>query len=690
MNDSYYALRPEASPVPVELLNRSQEKAMKAIVIALKEAITLAGNPKESNEQDGPLDLDRVSRLFFVSGQPGSGKSSLYLTLRTILSNRKLAEKAEKEYPGITPLANTTRWLEPIDLEVAGDKGENLLAAVLVRISDALGNSSEVVPNACQEAMTQLGDLANDIGIAWDGNLKARGGSLDPDSYSQEVMRAQRTRLHTNRRLRQALDKLSKEKCYRCTGETLFVLPIDDFYLKPAASLELLQLLRMISVPRLFFLIMGDIKTMEALFFEKALADWTAVAGPQVFTSLGGQRTQDVLSRVREMKARYLRKLLPAGQRAIIEWTCWDEALQHKPTVANSSGGAPELRTLLSGIRIFLEGKRSEDVSTNLLDYLVAPKMLSHANHKKLEVDPARLKRFQEAYSALLILDATPREVVDLWMCLNEFNRHGQIDDKNIPPDLYLWTVVDFALLAIEEQDFLAEKQQDRLQFAFPTSHKDDLLIMTDKFSLKQKVSPMQKKTASDFLVRKHLDWKLGIPIGESGESEEAGSVPRHLPPRAAAWIILLHDLVWNWQHERITQNLVHVLLDEIKKPCVSLTPKKDQPGMEDPGWAWYSHEGKWVHFPLLYCDTFRQLDRFLMVWNDAISSPNSNLFNLDTLVHWWGHAAWIAAGPEDRYDKFAYKLPTGEEENASLSNFKRDLFSDDPVLNPLATKVDQ
>ena len=42
MNDSYYALRPEASPVPAELLNRSQEKAMKAIVIALKEAITLA------------------------------------------------------------------------------------------------------------------------------------------------------------------------------------------------------------------------------------------------------------------------------------------------------------------------------------------------------------------------------------------------------------------------------------------------------------------------------------------------------------------------------------------------------------------------------------------------------------------------------------------------------------------------
>ena len=92
-----------------------------------------------------------------------------------------------------------------------------------------------------------------------------------------------------------------------------FVLPIDDFYLKPAASLELLRLLRMISVPRLFFLIMGDIKTMEALFFEKALGDWTRVAGPQVFASLEKRREQEVLPHVREMKARYLRKLLPAG-----------------------------------------------------------------------------------------------------------------------------------------------------------------------------------------------------------------------------------------------------------------------------------------------------------------------------------------------------------------------------------------
>ena len=67
----------------------------------------------------------------------------------------------------------------------------------------------------------------------------------------------------------------------------------------------------MVSVPRLFFLIMGDIKTMEALFFEKALADWTNIAGPQVFASLEKRREEEILPRIREMRARYLRKLLP-------------------------------------------------------------------------------------------------------------------------------------------------------------------------------------------------------------------------------------------------------------------------------------------------------------------------------------------------------------------------------------------
>ena len=89
MNSSPSPLRQEAAPVRNDSLTQSQEKAMKAIIMALKEAVAQAENSKKPNDHCGLVDPERVSRLFFVSGLPGSGKSSLYLTLRAILGKEK-------------------------------------------------------------------------------------------------------------------------------------------------------------------------------------------------------------------------------------------------------------------------------------------------------------------------------------------------------------------------------------------------------------------------------------------------------------------------------------------------------------------------------------------------------------------------------------------------------------------------
>ena len=130
MTDSRYVLRPEARPMPYKALNESQQKAMKAIVAALKEAVEHSDEPPIAH---GFIDHHRMSRLFFVSGQPGTGKTSIYITLCALLSDPDFRNK----YKGcldLDGLNGAICWLEPIDLEVAGDEGENLLAAVLVRI----------------------------------------------------------------------------------------------------------------------------------------------------------------------------------------------------------------------------------------------------------------------------------------------------------------------------------------------------------------------------------------------------------------------------------------------------------------------------------------------------------------------------------------------------------------------------
>ena len=302
--------------------------------------------------------------------------------------------------------------------------------------------------------------------------------------------------------------------------------PLMIFYLKPAVSLELLRLLQMISVPNLFFLIMGDIKTMEALFFEKALADWTAVAGPQVYASLDDQRKNEVLSRVREMKARYLRKLLPTAQRSIMEWSKWDEALRYRPTATKPSSDTPKrLSALLKAVHI--ESVEHTESPDNLLNWLVGPLYVEPGNKRQTreikdgsegisnrgengECNVNHPNKFQEAYSATQVLDVTPREVADLWMRLGKLQHRTDNETDDIPS--YLWMVVDSLLLAIEEQDFLTEQQQDTMRWAFPASHEDNFLIETCQFVVVPKSSPpIHVDKQENVFLRKHLDWNVGV-----------------------------------------------------------------------------------------------------------------------------------------------------------------------------------
>ena len=146
MSNGTYVLRPEAGPVKPAWLNRSQRDAFRAIVAALVEANRSA---QQKSTAVDPVQRDRVSRLFFVSGQPGSGKTSLYLTLRDIIGQKERLGELREEYnndkelsESLSDLVDGTRWLEPIDLEVGVDEGENLLGRRAC--SDLPGNSRTV------------------------------------------------------------------------------------------------------------------------------------------------------------------------------------------------------------------------------------------------------------------------------------------------------------------------------------------------------------------------------------------------------------------------------------------------------------------------------------------------------------------------------------------------------------------
>lgn len=741
-NSTQFFLRPEAGPVPYRKLQRRTQDTLKSIVEALGAAVDSARRITADGENTGStfaIDKNRASRLFFVSGEPGSGKSTLYVTLRAMLSKDEATHDyyragydsedsgGSNELKGlINGLSGAVRWLEPIDLEVVGDKEENLLAAVLVRLTRELAETGSGYSSDCDGAIKKLEQLAADIGMAWESNLSARAGELDPDSYSMEVMRGQEARLGVNERLRDALDKLAKNNCHGCNSSTLFVLPVDDLYLRPDASLQLLRLLRMISVPRLFFLIMGDVTTVEALFTEKALADWTRVAGAEVFQILP-DRLDVALARARELRARFLRKLLPPRQRAEIQPMDWHEAMRFQPERRNGNADADALARLMVGVKLDrpwtdeVGSNESQDRSNlrNLFDFLTCRPFKRFLPFEQGDVlkEVERLrdgkgKKSWEAYTALQLLDATPREVMDLWSALQKF-----IDDENkrltkaspredgsagrkssqelrqeekIP---LLSLVLEFVRLNVEEQNFLNEKEQGVVvNKVLPTRryYDPDAYIKMDFLRLEPESGGWVTVSSDKKVwVRKHLPWKLGVKCsGEEekkarpdklkislggrqvattaecqvelpDESSERGTQQtsgefNFLPPRPTAWIVLLHDLARLWRPGSMDKSLVEGLRQELFKTL------EGEPTNKFPGWAVISDDEP-LKIPEF--DTVRELDCFLRVWNRGIEwqfpdiekpkLPKETADEAELRIRLlWAFAGWTVI--EEQYDNFA------------------------------------
>lgn len=743
-----YSSRPEARPVPYWKHPKRAREAIKLIFRALK---TSADNVTGGKGIEGDLSLDtnRASRIFFVSGEPGSGKSTLYLTLRAML-NPKADKTYSEGYPDLTSVANLqglVRLLDPIDLEVAGDEGENLLAAVLVRIIEVL-DKPDAISNAplsepCKGAIKELEELATDIGIAWEGNLKARAGELDPDTYSVEVMRTQRARLRVNERLSKALNELANHKCYDCDSKTLFVLPVDDFYLKPEASLQLLRLLRMISIPRLFFLVMGDINTVEALFIEKSLADWTAVAGSRLFPH-GSERLDQALTRARELRARYLRKLLPPGQREVIEAMDWYEALDFE--VGRPGGVTTEVETLqdlLANVNLdsrFNNDTDDETKTASLLTFLVSPPLPPMTaierqkreerakQEKEEEEEEIVLRKPRAAYTALQILDATPREIVDLGAALREVIRKKQgrkdveketkrIAENHVP--LLLSCTRDIVNLVREEHSFLNEKWQEILGGVLPTRtySPEDINFQMNRLALRSSPRTWKAYDSEKIWVRNHRSWDLTViaKADEKQTAEEAKDPFAKLPPRPAAWFVLLHDLAWKWNQDSVSGNLAKRLCDQIKawewkqktskllpppdaeaasqptkdeaienavKQFLSLFERfvneqnkthtlrieqeKTEPNPQDDfvGWVvWGDQTGGYRHFSMPEFELVRDLDRFLFIWSRGLEWLGDQKITTDNLISLWKLAGRVVLldsyndvgiGGDDWYKDFA------------------------------------
>ena len=382
-------LRPEARPAPWEDLDNTQQEAFKSLVVMIGAAVEALGAARSNakgadNEPPDWFRDDRASRTAFLSGSRGAGKTTVLASVIRAAVLKPNGDANDSLPRSVSDALGLLRqrvvWLEPLDMEPL-PASANLLSAILVRVEDSvrrLGgggiDASDDEDRMTYRGLVQPGGGVHDVlldlqrlqthgALAWEGNLQSRKGNLDPDSYAVEVARTERARLSISYKVQDVLDRLARKTQWMYgIYDPLFVLPVDDLDLNPLAFLDTLKLLRLLSVPRLFSLLIGDVTVADLLLNLKLSSELAQLVAHLRDTNLLAVDTKSIGALAGEIASNAFRKLLPPSQRVNLQSMTLQEGLNFRPLTSgrNVSGRevAPKerrLHQLLSSVEICLE-----------------------------------------------------------------------------------------------------------------------------------------------------------------------------------------------------------------------------------------------------------------------------------------------------------------------------------------------
>ena len=520
MHEQLTQLRPEARPAPWKDLDNAQREAFKSLVLMIGAAVEgLGGERANAKAADNdPPDWfrdDRSSRTAFLSGSRGTGKTTVLASVirAAMAESRDPAEDVPRPVSkALNLLRRRVVWLEPLDMEPL-PASANLLSAILVRVEDSvrrLGgggiDAGDDGDGMAYRGLVQPGGGVHDVlldlqrlqthgALAWEGNLQSRKGNLDPDSYAVEVARTERARLSISNKVQDVLDRLARKTQWMFgIYDPLFVLPVDDLDLNPLAFLDTLKLLRLLSVPRLFSLLIGDVTVADLLLNLKLSSELAQLVANLRDTNLLAVDTKSIGALAGEIASNAFRKLLPPGQRVNLQSMTLQEGLNFRPLTSGRNVGGNEIapkerrvHQLLSSVEICLEHRLwpppgpnaaaptsssntaaptpslndadKETVFVTLRDFLLigwkdqpTPLSLKEEN-KNTESDDVGLKHLEDcAYQGRRALEATPRRLADIWLMLREIDS-GRSQDQTANED---------ATKSIEERQKLEQEGKER------------------------------------------------------------------------------------------------------------------------------------------------------------------------------------------------------------------------------------
>jgi hypothetical protein len=262
--------------------------------------------------------------------------------------------------------------------------------------------------------------------LAWEGDLRGRRHLLNPDDLALEVMRYEKAHLSLTENLDSVLHQLA---ALPFTGGTirnpLFVLPVDDFDLNPPACLDLLRVLRMLALPRLFFLVLGDLDVANVLLNLKLSAELGRVAEGAEASRMLSLPPADVAAMAGEVAANAIRKLIPPAQRIQLAVPSLLEALNFRPLGHRDED--PYLHELLARCPTYVfqssqwnlqRGRRTHEGDLRKMLLAAGGHLLNTGGKQESIPDHAPLGEghlLHGCYTARRLLCAPSRQVSDLW-----------------------------------------------------------------------------------------------------------------------------------------------------------------------------------------------------------------------------------------------------------------------------------
>jgi hypothetical protein len=372
-------LRREAEALRVEALSISQAEALGKLAGLMKEAVDTSSGRKQR----------RGSRLAFVSGAKGTGKSSLIHTLR-FATERDRVYKSNKDSTGkdeatkdketkykwdivadVTAKLGTdtkvVRWLEPLTLDPL-PPGSNLLGAVLSRIETAIGAVERDNKSArgaldphgsLDRARNKLHSLKQDAIKALEGNLQEHAPRLDPNNYAIESSQAETTKIKLKERLDSVLDDIliggGDDPTSAASENGIFAIFVDDLDLRPSKAIEALKLAHLLSSRRLFYIFVGSLPDLDHVLFLNVQGEFKALLGQDERSV----ELDKIEANANEIASSLLRKLIPSGQQIFVEDMTVAEALQYDTNAGLGDQLSEKLESLISSHRAMINDMAS-------------------------------------------------------------------------------------------------------------------------------------------------------------------------------------------------------------------------------------------------------------------------------------------------------------------------------------------